>query len=100
MMNPITWTPWKHCPWNSTKTLENAKPADVVDLVDNVKKRLGKDEQYMGLIYSHETSSITQGPKICLYKTLPTMKEKVNGQISLAEKILCGGIKREWWKES
>ena len=69
------------------KTMENAKPSDVVDMVDNVKKRLGKDEQYRGLIYSHETSSIHQGPKICLYKTLPTMKEKVNGQISLAEKI-------------
>lgn len=69
------------------KTLENAKPSDVVDLVDNVKKRLGKDEQYRGLIYSHETSSIHQGPKICLYKTLPTMKEKVNEQIRLAERI-------------
>ncbi len=69
------------------KTMENAKPADVVDMVDNVKKRLGKDEQYHGLIYSHETSSIHQGPKICLYKTLPTMKEKVNEQIRLAERI-------------
>jgi len=69
------------------KTMENFKPSDVVDLVDNVKKRLGKDEQYSGLIYSHETTSIHQGPKICLYKTLPSMKEKVNGQISLAEKI-------------
>jgi len=69
------------------KTMENAKPSDVVGLVDNVKKRLGKDEQYRGLIYSHETSSIHQGPKICLYKTLPTMKEKVNEQIRLAERI-------------
>jgi DNA polymerase II large subunit len=69
------------------KTLENAKPSDVVDMVDNVKKRLGKDEQYRGLMYSQETSSIHQGPKICLYKTLPTMKEKVNEQIRLAERI-------------
>ncbi|NYB52922.1 MAG: DNA polymerase II large subunit [Methanobacteriaceae archaeon] len=69
------------------KTLENAKPSDVQDLVDNVHKRLGKEEQYEGLMYSHETSSIHQGPKICLYKTLPTMKDKVNEQIKLAEKI-------------
>lgn len=69
------------------KTLENVKPSDVQDIVDNVHKRLGKDEQYEGLIYSHETSNIHQGPKICLYKTLPTMKEKVNEQIKLAEKI-------------
>ena len=39
------------------------------------------------MIYSHETSSIHQGPKICLYKTLPTMKEKVDEQIKLAERI-------------
>lgn len=70
------------------KTLEkNVKPADVVDLVNNVHKRLGKEEQYHGLIYSHETSSIHQGPKVCLYKTLPTMKEKVDEQIKLAERI-------------
>jgi DNA polymerase II large subunit len=69
------------------KTLEGAKPSDVLDLVNNVQKRLGTDEQYHGLIYSHETSSIHQGPKICLYKTLPTMREKVDEQIKLAEKI-------------
>ena len=69
------------------KTLENAKPSDVLDMIDNVQKRLGTDEQYRGLIYSHETSSIHQGPKICLYKTLPTMKDKVDEQIKLAERI-------------
>lgn len=69
------------------KTLEDAKPSDVQDIVDNVHKRLGEPGQYEGLIYSHETSSIHQGPKICLYKTLPTMKDKVDGQIKLAEKI-------------
>lgn len=69
------------------KTLEFAKPSDVLDLVDNVKKRLGTDDQYHGLIFSHETSSIHSGPKLCLYKMLPTMKEKVDGQIKLAERI-------------
>jgi DNA polymerase II large subunit len=69
------------------KSLEQVRPSDVLDLVDNVKKRLGTEDQYNGLIYSHETSSIHQGPKICLYKLLPTMKEKVGGQIGLAERI-------------
>ncbi|MDD3984736.1 MAG: DNA polymerase II large subunit [Methanobacterium sp.] len=69
------------------KTLEFAKPSDVLDLVDNVKKRLGTKDQYEGLIFSHDTSSIHSGPKLCLYKMLPTMKEKVDGQIKLAEKI-------------
>ncbi len=69
------------------KTLEFAKPSSVLELVDNVKKRLGTEDQYQGLIFSHDTSSIHSGPNLCLYKMLPTMKEKVNGQIKLAERI-------------
>ena len=69
------------------KTLDFEKPSDVLDLVDNVKKRIGTPEQYHGIIFSHNTSSIHSGPKQCLYKMLPTMKEKVEGQISLAEEI-------------
>lgn len=69
------------------KTLDFDKPSDVLDMVDNVKRRLGTDDQYHGLIFSHTTSSIHSGPKVCLYKMLPTMKEKVDGQIKLAERI-------------
>lgn len=68
-------------------TLEFKKPSDIVSIIDNVKKRLGTEEQYQGLIYSHETSSIHNGPKQSMYKLLPTMKEKVDEQIKLAEKI-------------
>ncbi len=69
------------------KTLKFAKPSDVLDLVDNVKNRLGTDDQYHGLIFSHDTSSIHSGPKLCLYKMLGTMREKVDGQIKIAEMI-------------
>ena len=68
-------------------TLELKKPSDIISIINNVKNRLGTDDQYHGLIYSHETSSIHNGPKQSLYKLLPTMKEKVDGQIKLAEKI-------------
>ncbi|WP_414469842.1 DNA polymerase II large subunit [Methanobacterium sp. ACI-7] len=69
------------------RTLEFVKPSDVLELIDNVKKRLGTEDQYQGLMFSHHTSSIHSGPKLCLYKMLPTMKEKVEGQVQLAEKI-------------
>lgn len=69
------------------KTLEFAKPSDVLHLIDNVKKRLGTEGQYEGLMFSHNTSSIHSGPKLCLYKMLPTMKEKVEEQVKLAERI-------------
>ncbi len=69
------------------KTLKYAKPSEVLELIDNVKKRLGTPKQYEGLMFSHDTSNIHAGPKTCLYKMLPTMKEKVDSQIKLAEKI-------------
>ncbi len=69
------------------KTLEFARPSEIVPLIQNVKMRLGKPEQYEGLMFSHDTSSIHSGPKMCLYKKLPTMKDKVEGQVKLAEKL-------------
>ena len=56
-------------------------------MIDNVEKHLGTPEQYEGLMFSHHTSSIHSGPTLCLYKRLPSMKEKVEAQIELAEKI-------------
>ncbi|WP_305515355.1 DNA polymerase II large subunit [Methanobrevibacter sp. V14] len=63
------------------------KPADVLEYIDNVEMHLGTPQQYEGLMFSHHTSSIHAGPTVCLYKRLPSMKEKVEAQISLAETI-------------
>ncbi len=68
------------------KTYEGVKPSDALDLVDNVSMHLGTYKQYEDLMFSHNTSNIHAGPNICLYKTLPSMKEKVESQIELAEK--------------
>lgn len=48
---------------------------------------LGTPQQYEGLMFSHHTSSIHAGPTVCLYKRLPSMREKVEAQIALAENI-------------
>ncbi|MCQ2976519.1 MAG: DNA polymerase II large subunit [archaeon] len=69
------------------KTQEPLKPADMLEYVDNVEMHLGTDIQYHDLMFSHHTSSIHAGPKVCLYKRLGSMKEKVEAQISLAEQI-------------
>jgi DNA polymerase II large subunit len=63
------------------------KPADVLEYIDNVEMHLGTPQQYEGLMFSHHTSSIHAGPTLCLYKRLPSMREKVEAQISLAESI-------------
>ena len=69
------------------KTYSPLKPAEVLEYIDNVEKHLGTPEQYEGLMFSHHTSSIHAGPTVCLYKRLPSMKEKVEAQIALAESI-------------
>lgn len=61
-------------------------PWDVkVKQIDNV---LDTEGQYEGMGYTHETSSINAGVLCSAYKTLPSMAEKLDGQMSLAEKIL------------
>ena len=69
------------------KTFSPLKPADVLEYIDNVEMHLGTPQQYEGLMFSHHTSSIHAGPTVCLYKRLPSMREKVEAQISLAETI-------------
>ncbi|KZX10316.1 DNA polymerase II large subunit [Methanobrevibacter filiformis] len=68
-------------------TEKEVKPTEAVNLIDNVSKHLGTPKQYEDLMFSHNTSNIHAGPNICLYKTLPSMKEKVGSQIALAEII-------------
>ncbi len=63
------------------------KPAEVLEYIDNVEMHLGTPQQYRGLMFSHHTSSIHAGPTVCLYKRLPSMREKVEAQIALAELI-------------
>ena len=69
------------------KTFSPLKPAEVLEYIDNVEMHLGTPEQYEGLMFSHHTSNIHAGPTLCLYKRLPSMKEKVDAQIALAESI-------------
>ncbi|AIJ05382.1 DNA polymerase II large subunit [Methanocaldococcus bathoardescens] len=69
------------------KTLEMPSPKEVKEFMETVEDRLGKPEQYEGIGYTHETSRIDLGPKICAYKTLGSMLEKTTSQLSVAKKI-------------
>ncbi|MFT4326452.1 MAG: DNA polymerase II large subunit, partial [Candidatus Woesearchaeota archaeon] len=52
-----------------------------------VNDTLGTPEQYEGYKFTHDTDDINQGVKCSAYKILPSMKEKLDGQMHLAEKI-------------
>ncbi|NPA62687.1 MAG: DNA-directed DNA polymerase II large subunit [Methanococci archaeon] len=69
------------------KTLEMPSPKEVKDIMETVEDRLGKPEQYEGIGYTHETSRIDLGPKVCAYKTLGSMLEKTASQLLVAKKI-------------
>lgn len=69
------------------KTLEYANPKDVADIIDHVKKRIGKPEQYENLWFTHDTSDISEGPIKSKYTVLKSMDEKIGGQMKLAEEI-------------
>lgn len=68
-------------------TLNYKDPKEVLKLMDTVGGRLGKQEQYEGFGFTHDTSDIASGPKNSAYKTLGTMIEKMDAQLALARKI-------------
>jgi len=61
------------------------KPEEVA--VEVFRKRLGTEKQYEGIGFTHDTFDLNDGVKCSSYKTIPTMEEKVLGQMELAEKI-------------
>ena len=61
------------------------KPWDVkIPLLNDV---LNTPKQFEGMGYTHETSDFNKGVLCSAYKTLPSMKLKVDGSMALAEKI-------------
>lgn len=69
------------------KTLQYEDPKKVANIIEIVNDRLGKEEQYVGLKFTHHTETIDAGPKATIYKKLKTMNEKVEAQMKLVEKI-------------
>lgn len=65
--------------------LEFKAPWDVK--VAQLKEQLGKEGQYEGMMFTHDTSDINAGVRCSAYKTLPSMEEKLRGQMDLAEKL-------------
>jgi DNA polymerase II large subunit len=55
--------------------------------VTQLNKRLGSEKQYEDYGFTHSVSDINIGALCSSYKKLPTMKEKVFGQMDIAEKV-------------
>jgi DNA polymerase II large subunit len=55
--------------------------------IEQIRKRLGTEKQYEKMGYTHEVSSMNQGVRCSAYKTLPSMEDKLKGQMEIARKI-------------
>tara|TARA_Y100000310_G_scaffold216585_1_gene217605 strand:+ start:22 stop:1527 length:1506 start_codon:yes stop_codon:yes gene_type:complete len=76
---------WKY-PLEMYVAAENFKmPWDVK--VSQLKERLGSDEQFFGIGYTHDVSDLNDALSCSAYKSIPTMGEKVDGQMDIAQKV-------------
>ncbi|MEE9152102.1 MAG: DNA polymerase II large subunit, partial [Thermoplasmata archaeon] len=68
-------------------TMRYSNPKEVEGIMDLVAGRIGNEDQYEGFGFTHDTKNIGEGPEQSAYKTLKTMIDKMEGQLSLASKI-------------
>jgi DNA polymerase II large subunit len=76
---------WKYPLELYEKAEEYAMPWEVtVDLLSN---HLGTDRQYEKMGFTHDTDDINAGVTCSAYKLLPSMQEKLMGQMDIATKV-------------
>jgi DNA polymerase II large subunit len=68
-------------------TQEYKGPKDVESIMDTVGGRIGTPGQYEGIMFTHDTSDISEGPLESAYKTLGSMEDKMNAQLNLGTKL-------------
>jgi len=66
-------------------SLQVLNPWDVK--VEQIKHQLGTERQYEKMGFTHSVSDINLGVNCSAYKALPSMEEKLKGQMVLAERI-------------
>ncbi len=66
---------------------EGKSPAEVEEMMLTMGTRLRKTGTILGSGYSTETLHINSGVKVCSYKTIDSMEEKIERQLSLARRI-------------
>ncbi|MBW2976059.1 DNA polymerase II large subunit [Candidatus Woesearchaeota archaeon] len=76
---------WKY-PLEFYEACMNFKQPREVE-IEQFGRRLEKEEQYYNLGFTHSVSGINAGVLCSAYKTIPSMEEKLKGQMELADKI-------------
>ncbi len=55
--------------------------------IKTLRSEIGKTGQYEGWGFTHDTGDLNNGVRCSVYKTLPTMQDKVERQMALCEKL-------------
>jgi len=69
--------------YNACLEYKNPWEVDINKIADH----LNTSKQYEGFGFTHDTSNINHGVRCSAYKTLPSMEEKLKGQMDIAEKL-------------
>ena len=80
-------TSWYYSSAFYEATLEQKQPGEIKEFADYVEKRLGTPFALRGYGFTHDTTSIDDGPSLSAYKTLETMVDKMNGQLDLGQRL-------------
>ena len=78
---------WHYERWFYEATLDQPHPKSLADKMDFVERRLGTVAAVRGLGFTHSTKNMAEGPPLSAYKTLETMIDKMNGQLSLGHRL-------------
>ena len=78
---------WHYERWFYEATLDQPHPKTLAHKMDFVERRLGTVAAVRGLGFTHSTKNMAEGPPLSAYKTLETMIDKMNGQLSLGHRL-------------
>ncbi len=76
---------WEYAPEFYEAALNFTPPKEFP--VEQLGRRLGTPGQYEGMGFTHPVSDMNSGVLCSAYKTIPTMMEKLQGQMAIAEKL-------------
>jgi DNA polymerase II large subunit len=68
-------------------TWKQAKAADVADMIETIKNRIGDAHQFFGYGFTHLTNTLVTKAERSAYSTLDTMEEKLKMQFDTARLI-------------
>ncbi|WP_276273418.1 DNA polymerase II large subunit [Haloarcula litorea] len=68
-------------------TRELTDPAEVEEIMTIAEETLGTDREYTDFRHTHDTTDIAAGPDLSAYKTLGSMEDKMDAQLSISRKL-------------